>query len=322
MTACCRLLVGERTLQLRVPGVAPDVVVDWAEDLAQEARWLACQAAKAGCGEVEVRLLPPLVQLRRLSRLPPVPPRELRALVRHSAGRFFRAGNERLVTDACWICANEEGPRVARAAAVDECLLLSLCENLESKGLHVREVTPEVPDEGRTLDLRPEVIRRKRFRESAGGLARLALACVIVWVAGFLLAAGKVALEDRRLARELQELEQPLVLLAGLRQEVRESGRAIAAIHSSHTKRWDMVVLLSALAGALPDDAFLRSVELDSARSGSLTVVSPAAASVPGALARDPRLGRPRLDGSVAPENTVWGRQERAVIRLAGKTDE
>ncbi len=135
--ALLRLRIGRSTL--RAESVRRGTVTWTAEatyaDVVELADAIARLAAEAPerCWRVAVRLERPPVQVRTLGDLPPVKSRELRALVAHQAGRFFRRNGHPLVTDATWL---GEGPgRVAKVAAVEEPLVEAIAAGARAAGL-------------------------------------------------------------------------------------------------------------------------------------------------------------------------------------------
>ncbi len=188
----------------------------------------------------------PPVQLRTLSNLPPVKPRELAALVTHQADRFFRKNGTPLATDAVWVANG--AARMARAAAVEERLVEVILAGARAAGLSVRGITPA--DEPAPLRLLPSSERAARWRAEQQLTRRLTVGAAGVWLAAGVLFAFRLGWERRAVEREFAALSGPLGAVLAARRELREAELTVRAVTQAEQSRGRSLALLGAVAAA------------------------------------------------------------------------
>lgn len=245
----------------------------------------------------------PLMQLRRVTELPPVRHAVLRALVGTQSTRYFRRNGAALVTDARWI--NVHGHRVAQLCAMDALLLEALADGAQTAGLTLLSVRPADADGLSLLPASTQVARVARLRRS---LARWSVAAVLAW--GLLGSAylGRLTVERRRIERELLRLEAPAAALRGLRQEMRSARDMTEAVAAAERGARELTRRLAEVAGALPDSAFLTVLTVSARGNGAITGYARRAAEVAASLERAGGIRAPRLEGRTARE-IVGGRE-------------
>lgn len=257
-----------------------------------------------------VRLAVPLVQRRTLADLPPVPARELRALLAHNAARFFRQNGHPLVTDGAW-----QGPRggLVRAAAVEDAVAARVLEAARTAGFALEDIQPSDGD-GPPLSLLPRAEQERRHRAAWRRTGTLAMVAVAAWALCLGAAALGLWLEHRSLRRELAVLAEPREAALHLRREIRDAEAEIAALTSARKARGVLAFRVADIVGALPAGGLQRMV-VDVDGSGELAGTTPSVAELLADLGQVPGL-RPRLASPAAREAGRDGDVERYVIRL------
>lgn len=162
------------------------------------------------------------------------------------------------------------------------------------------------------LLLRPSgryVIRRATLRLALAGSAFLA-------IGGALLSPGIAA--SRHLARDTPRLNALRDRNAGSAQMFSELNSATAGLDeiSRFTNgRRSMVLLLGALAEALPESSAIVTLRIDSA-AGSMTLLSTSAASAIPSLAEVEEILEPRIFGAVTREAIGHAQLQRIAVRF------
>lgn len=265
---------------------------------------------------VDVRLEPPLVQLRTLEGIPPVRQTALRPLVAQQVDRYFRRAGQPLVLDARWIGTKRQARRRVRAAAAEEALVMAVISGIESAGLRLAGVGVAGSAEEARLDLLPPAERLRRAHRHRATTLHLALTTAVLWIAVITATLFNLYRERGVLARERAALARPLAALRKAQEEVEAARDMLAAIQSMSAAQAGFSVRIAAVARALPDSAFLTSLTLEEAGGGSVTGVARRSAQVVAALEADSSIGRARMDGPTVRE-VVQGRDwERFVIAL------
>ncbi len=263
---------------------------------------------------IRVELEPPLAQLRTLRGLPPVRTAELRSLVATQAARYFRRNGKPLVTDACWKSRQTRREGTALAFAAEEPWLDAVIHGARLAGLVVGAIHPADMPEGVRLGLMPLTERRRQRARALLSLRRLAVVVSLTWLAAAGVLLARLREESAEVDREIARLEPSARALGAARRALGDAARAVETLDDAMLERGRVLVYLSALAGALPDSAFITSLELDAAGRGRMSIVARRSAEVLAAVDRPGTVLSPRLDGAVVSE-TIAGRDwERFVI--------
>lgn len=245
----------------------------------------------------------PLMQLRRVTELPPVRHAVLKSLVGTQSTRYFRRNGVALVTDARWIAV--DGSRVAELCAMDAPLLEALAEGAEAAGLTLMSVMPAEAD---GLSLLPPSTMAARVERLRRSVAWWSMAALVAW--GLVGSAYLIRLtvERRRVERALLRLEAPAAALRTLRKEMRTARDMTEAIAATEQGAHDLTRQLTEVASALPDSAFLTSLTISAGGNGAITGYARRAAEVVASLERAGGTRAPRLEGRLARE-ALGGRE-------------
>jgi hypothetical protein len=239
----------------------------------------------------------PLVQIRRLTDVPPVRARVLKALVQTQAARYFRKNGIPLVTDARW--AGRRGDRAAQLCAMEAPLLEALASGAQAAGLRLVSV---VPADGIGLSLLPPSSRAAHLIRLRRSTLRWAVAALVAWSVVAATSLGRLTLERQRVDRELQRLEQPAAALQALRQDMRSAREMLAAVDAAERAGRDLSRQLADVAAAVPDSAFLSALTLTAAGNGTVTGYARRASEVAARFDRAAGLRAPRLEGRLTRE--------------------
>jgi hypothetical protein len=281
---------------------------------------------------LRVELAPDAVQLRTISDLPPVRPRALEALVAHQSSRFFRRNGAPLVTDATWLPAPRGELRRARAAAVEEPVVAAIAAGARAAGLVLDAIA--VADAGAPLELLPPAERLARGRRRRRSAVRLAILAAGLWLAAATAYVARLAVENRRVAARLAQLEEPLRAVVAARQELRTAAATLETVRAAESRRGWALATLAAAAEALGDSAAIVSLTVssppgplsamrqgetqrepaDQGSSGVLAVLARRAGPVVARLERSPALGRVRVDGPITRELLAGVEWERFTV--------
>ena len=262
-----------------------------------------------GCRRSVVLLERPPAQLRTLRDVPPVKPRELRMLVAHQAGKFFRCNGEPLVTDAVPVTHGTE--RVVRAAAVPEPLVEAIAAGARMAGLALETVG--LADDPSPFALLPTSERSRRERAVHRRVRRLATATAAAWLAVALVFTARLAWERWAVERELAALHEPLAAVLAARRELHEAESTLNVVAADEL-RGQSVALLAAVTRALPDSAVLTSLAWSDANRGVITGAARRAAEVVAALERSNAVPGPQFEGPVVRETFAGQTWERFTI--------
>jgi hypothetical protein len=235
-------------------------------------------AGRAEARSVELRLHPPLVQLRTLSGIPPVRERDLEALVLNQHTRFFRPPLGEPVVSATWRRSDEEP--VAIAALAERELLERLTTAVRVGGRTVRHIVPCDEVTHSSMPLRtPEM----RARERARLVRHLALAAFVA-VSGWILAGATYLFDlyrdDRAIDAQLEAFEEPL----GRIQSLEGTLTAFAPVATAYRRQspgssW-LIPRLQGIAQSLPKDAHLHRLVAGRGAPTVLEVHGPAPVAV------------------------------------------
>jgi hypothetical protein len=285
------------------PWEAPD-------ELAERVAELAAMPELGGNGDrMHVQINAPVVQVRRLEGLPPVPGRALRPLVELRAGHYFRRNGVPLVVDARWIGRRRQG-RYVIAAGAPATVIAALLDGARQADRSIGAIEAGGAN-GTRLDLLPVTERARRLRRGLARAALLAAVGVVLCLSAGATFAVRLVRADRAAAAELRELQPAMDALGSLRGLISRADSAVRAVDAAAARRGERLGALLQVAGALPDSAYLVSAEVDSAGAGRLGVVAPRALGVVAALERA-GVTNPRLDGEPVHQDGV--RRERFTL--------
>ncbi len=284
-------------------------------DLSEVIARLASAPAER-CRRLRVVIDRPPAQIRTLTDLPPVRPRELRSLVANQAGRFFRRNGAALVTDATWI-ANGQG-RITQAAAVAEPLVMAVVTGAAQAGLLVesitaRGVTPE-------LQLFPDAERAARARARRRVTTRLAIAACGVWILSGVLFGARLLMERRSIDAELAAADAPLAALRDVRHEMRTVESMVVGLAEARRARGQALAALARVSGAIPDSTVVTSYSWRADGSGLVAGAGRRASDVLAAVERTHAVPNPRITGAVVREAVAGHEWERFTIVFGAAT--
>ncbi len=266
-----------------------------------------------GARSARIELDRPLVQIRRLSGLPPVRGSALRALVAHQAGRFFRKNGVPVVTDASWEPRVRGTPPIAVAAAVEEPWLEAIVEGVRMAGLEPRMIS--VAGLG-GMALLPPGERAAHARAERRRLQILAAVVAAIWIGIGALALGRVVGQAAAVDREFAALSPAAAAARAVRQEY-DAAAAMVSILEGETRVRGIVVRRAAeIALALPDSAYLMTLQVTEDGGGELTGASRRAPDVVAALERTDAVAAPRLVGPTVHSLTGGRDYERFTLRF------
>lgn len=272
---------------------------------------------------VDVIVEPPLVQIRTLNDLPPVRARALAAIVAHQSGRFFRKNGKPLVTDAVWVGGQRlpwrrgaEPPRVARAAAIEAPWVDAIVKGARDAKLRIPTIAPGGVAAQPRMDLITPAERVARRRQALGLTRRLAAMAVALWLGVGALHVARLITARHRLDGEAARLWKASEAVIAARRTVHETDAMVRAVDGQAADRGALLRTVGAILIALPDSAYLTSLELEQSGSGLLTGVGRRAADVMASLDRTGAAPGARLDGVPLPESSNGARVERFTVRF------
>lgn len=245
---------------------------------------------------VELRLLPPLLQIRRLTGFPRLRSAALRAAVGLQASGIFRQNGGSLVTAAVAVPTPENGSTVI-AVAADEHFIDALLAALEVGGVTVNGIRPDEALGLPPLALDPPSTRRARAASLRRALRRWLVIATLSWL-GFGLTAS-VRLHQRLAIaeQELAALRQPMEALHTARGRMTTAQAIIEALASATRERGRLSGLLLAVARGLPDSVVLTTLDLHMDGPGAMAGLAANPLAVVAALERLPGFNSPHLDG-------------------------
>jgi hypothetical protein len=163
---------------------------------------------------------------------------------------------------------------------------------------------------------------------------RLAILAAGLWLAAATAYVARLAVENRRVAARLAQLEEPLRAVVAARQELRTAAATLETVRAAESRRGWALATLAAAAEALGDSAAIVSLTVssppgplsamrqgetqrepaDQGSSGVLAVLARRAGPVVARLERSPALGRVRVDGPITRELLAGVEWERFTV--------
>lgn len=277
------------------------------------------QSARPRVAELLVE--PPLLQRRQLTDLPGVSRRELRALVEHQAGRFFRQNGHRLVTDAAWEAGQRGSPRTAMVFAVEEHLVEAVMDEARGAGVPVAAVRPALASDLTRFSLLPPATREARTRAAWVQVRTWARGVLLLWLMTAALVVIRFERERRLIEAELARLEPALVSLRVARQKIAAAEVMLRAVDRAQSQRYQIARQLLAVSRALPESSFVTSLRLSLDGSGAITGEAADPLAVVAALERSEFLAQPRLERTPLRDPGGPGGWTRLAILIGGAPD-
>ena len=146
--------------------------------------------------------------------------------------------------------------------------------------------------------------RRGEHEPPSGRFAIAAAAC-IVSLAVLLIAPGLQATRQNRAARRrLETLSAAVAPALAMQRQLTDSARILAELARFQRSAPSTILLLASLTRAIEPPTTLVSLRLDG-DGGTLTALTPSAASLLTMLEAVPEIGAPAITGSVTPEATA-----------------
>jgi len=314
------LHIGRTSLRAELPGRRWSAVAEYrcAEDLSEVVAQLVEEIPGRSRGrEVLLQVEPPLAQVRRLRDLPEVGSKDLRSLIAIQSGQFFRKNGHPLITDAVWL-RKRGAAREALAAAVEEPLVEALMAASADVGLHVSRASPAGPGGLSKLSLMPAGARVVRNAAARAGLRRLAMATLAVWVLVGTCYPILLRRELRRVESQRSALSGAVEALSGLRREVRQAQQMLDVMAEANRGRGRAFLLSALLSSALPDSAYLESMQVRSDGSGLVAGRAARAGDVLASLSKLDAIVAPRPEGSILRESAAGRAWEGFTVRFGG----
>ena len=263
-----------------------------------------------------VELERPVVQLRTLQDIPPVRASQLRALVEQQDHRFFRKNGSPLVVDA----VRMGNQRSVRAAAAEEPMIDAIAEGARAGGFYLEDIRPvEWPNP--LLSLLPNIERDRRRRLARLSLRRLGAVVLLLWSGAVVIGIGSHLRQARAVDRELARLSQPVAALQEARRQERLIQETIAALDLEQARRSRITGMLGAIAGALPDSAFITSLTIDSAGTGQIAGYARRGSEVLARLDAAQAVVAPALDNQGSRQSVAGREWEVFSIRFGESGD-
>ena len=261
---------------------------------------------------VEVMVLQPMMQCRALSGLPPVRSNHLlNQLVGNHATRYFRRNGHPLSTSAIWA---GRGRGHADAAAMETRWLDAIGRGLDTAGLTEGRITPAAPEFQR-LTFHSADSRQRQVRLVRRTTVTLLLVGAISLLAALVIPAVRMNATRRHTAGEISALSAPAAAAERAGRALNGARDAVDSLHAARAHAPDALVVLTRLSTAVPDHAFLSSLDWAEDGRGTLTGGALRAVDVLAAMERHGIPGA-RLDGTPVPEAGATGARERFVIRF------
>lgn len=324
--ATLRLVLGRDSIRSELAGpdgaIAGRIGYAHEEELRAAVGALVARVPKsARPREAELLVEPPLLQRRQLSDLPRVGRRELRALVEHQAGRFFRQNGHRLVTDAAWEAGRPGSPRTAMVIAVEEHLVEAVMDEARGAGVPVAAVRPALASDLTRFSLLPPATREARTRAAWAQLRKWARGVLMLWLMTAALAVIRFERERRLIDAELARLEAPLVSLRVAHQKIAAAEVMLRAVDRAASQRHQIARQLLAVSRALPESSFVTSLRLSLDGSGAISGEAADPLAVVAALERSDLLAQPRLERTPLRDPGGPGGWTRLAILIGGAPD-
>jgi hypothetical protein len=286
-----------------------------AADLAEVIAGLVAAEEIPPGARLEVRVAPPLLQVRHLEALPPVRTDQLVELVGHHPGKYFRKNGHPLVTDVAWATGRR---MVAIGVALEEQYAAAVLAGAREAGLAVGEIVPDVLGLP-VLSLLPASERIARRRGVERWIRRGMVLAAMSWLVVGATTVISTIRESRRVDRELAALEAPVAAVVAAQRELDGAISGIAAVESPVEERFSAALTLGRLVVVLPDSTWLTAATFREDGRGELSVMAARPAAVLAKVQRTGLLVGPRIEGRTTGEAVGGRRTERFTIRFGAE---
>ncbi len=301
---------------------AAEAAFTTADELEQAIAQLAGELPPGRRRHADVLLLPPMVQARRLTDVPPVrSQRALDGIIANQANRYFRRNSHPLVTSArrvrpgCWLGRAKPSP--VAAAAVEQQWLDAIGSGLDAAGLDEGFISAGPEPGGPEFRSRNAMLfHARRTRRQILNLTVMAL---VLWSAAAVTFIARARQVKATLVSQIARLQEPASAAASARRALEQAQEALDSVSLSRRSTIHALSTIAALSAAIPDSAFLTSLEWSAAEggagAGSLTGAGRHAVNVIAALERA-GMPQPRMEGAPVVDMSGAEPRERFLIRF------
>jgi hypothetical protein len=321
-----RLRVGSGRLQAELISHgqvtwAAEADFDSADELEEAIATLAGELPPGRGVRADVVLLPPMLQLRHLHGIPPVrSQRALDGMIASQSSRFFRRNGHPLVTSARRVHRTgwfRKPADTCMAAAVEQPWLDAIGAGLGAAGLGEGRIGVEGPKLGPTFRSGNAILMHaKRVRRQILLLTWVVLA---LWCAAAITMAVRVHRAKSGLELGIARLREPASAALAARTALEQAQEALDSVASARDLTGRTLATIAALSQAVPDSAFLTSLDWGAAGSelgsGTATGAARHAVAVVAAL-EQAGFSRPRLEGAPVGDQSGPEPRERFVLRF------
>jgi len=162
---------------------------------------------------------------------------------------------------------------------------------------------------GPYLELWPADVSAGRAREVRRRLLRLGGIAASLWLLAGGVWVSRLALKERQATRALATLTPSLDSALAVRREIDVGTATLATIVAARAHRSRLLQLLTKVAEALGDSAYLVAVRVDQGGTVRLSGFAPSATRVVAALGRLPDLQEVQLEGAITRETGEGNRE-------------
>lgn len=305
---------------------AAEAGFDSAAELEEAIATLAGELPPGRGLRADVVLLPPMLQLRHINGIPPVrSQRALDGIIAGQSSRFFRRNGHPLVTSA------HRTPRAGWfrrpsdscvAAAVEQPWLDAIGAGLGAAGLVEGGIGVEGMKAGPNFRSgNATLTRRKRLKRQ---IVVLACVAMMFWAAAAITLALRVHRAKSDLEVGIAQLREPATAARTAHIALEHAQEALDSVASARNLTQRALATMAALSAAMPDSAFLTSLDWSAAGSefgsGTATGAARHAVAVVAALERA-GFSRPRLEGAPVGDQSGPEPRERFVLRFGSAED-
>ena len=273
-----------------------------------------------------------MARVKTVHGLPPLKREDLAAHVQLNSRRYFLQNGIPLVTDALPLPSAGDG-HSALLAGAQASIVDAVIDGLDAAGIACARLAPaeQVCPPGDdpviiatrvaagaapALSLLPPAARARdasRLQVSARRWVVFAACALALAVAA---RVGANARAGRRAETDLAAIAPAVNAAIAVRADFYAASEALAVAGRAESANAHRARFLAALARALPDSAFLVSLELDADGGGMMSGYAPGATATLARLERELHLRNPTLTGAVTREVQAGRELERFTIRF------
>lgn len=159
------------------------------------------------------------------------------------------------------------------------------------------------------LELWPEDVREGRTREVKRRLLKLAIAAGAIWLLAGAVWVARLAIDAGRATQALAALSPVVDSALAVRREIDAGSATLATIARARAHRSRLLALLTQVALALGDSAYLVAVRVEAGGTVRLAGLAPSATRVVALLSRLPDLTGVQIEGAVTREAVAGNRE-------------